>query len=54
MHQKHTFKGRTYWNNLSGLLIGFSPNLLVSLNTLQHAFLVPKRGEPYKLVLEIH
>lgn len=31
----------------------FSPNLHVILNNLQHALLVPVRGESYKLVLEI-
>lgn len=53
LHPNHTFQIYSYWNHLSGSLISSPPNLLVTSNTLQHAFLVPTGGEAHKLVLEI-
>lgn len=53
LHPNHTFQIYSYLNNMSGSLISSPPSLLVSSNTLQHAFLIPTRGEAHKLMLEI-
>lgn len=53
LHQNHTFQIYSDWNNLSGSLISSPPNVLVTSDTLQHALLMPMRGEAHKLVLEI-
>lgn len=45
LHPKHMCQIYSYWNNLSGSLISSPPNLLVTSNTLQHALLIPTRGE---------
>lgn len=53
LHPNHTFQIYSYWNNLSGSLISTPPSLLMISNTLQHALLIPTRGEAHKLMLEI-